>query len=160
MLPLMTLIGLTFNHVPASRGVSLLHSPEKWAAGAGLMAGIPPFRIWGVKGPFVVGKECMVELNTQGLMQQRLRLVAREPEAVTVTLGHRLEDKAHTTVHARVTPLSPDGGGFMLVLDVDGDWEVDTGLLKESLQAALWGCVDETGPGLAPLRRYREHLGL
>ena len=159
MIQWMTLIGVTFKDVPVRLGVSLLHSPEKWASGAGLMAGISPFRIEDVKGPFILGKECMVELTTQGLIHQRLRLIARQPDAVTVTLSNPWEDKSHTTVYARVTPLSTTECGFVLVLDIHGNWDVNTTLLKQSLQTGLWGCVNNTVSPLPPLLRYREHLG-
>ena len=36
---------LVFPHVPVEKGCALLHTPERWAAGAALLASVPPFRI-------------------------------------------------------------------------------------------------------------------
>ena len=36
---------LVFPHVSVEKGCKLLHTPERWASGAALLASIPPFHI-------------------------------------------------------------------------------------------------------------------
>ena len=165
-----SIVTRTSNGVPVRRGIDLLHSPEKWASRAGLLAGIGPFRVLDVRGAFTFGEECMVDGGTRGvtadypLFGPRLRLTAREPESVTVTVTDAWDDHVCGVVHAHVNPLTGGDAGLMLVLDMEGDWDgewdLDPVQLRETLRVGLWGCVDDQVPAHEALRLYREHLGI
>ena len=169
----MALLGLTVNSIPVPRGVAMMHSPEKWLSGGGLLAGVPALEIRDICGPLTVNNECSVDFGTvessydTDRFGPRLRLTATKADALTVTVTDAWDEQVKGTVMARVVPLSPKPSsahgewlGFMLVLDITSEWVVDTDQLRKCLEVGLWGCSDEDAPEREQLRVYREHLGV
>ena len=155
LLPVMTVVGFEFYHVPPSKGMRLLHSPEQWGTGVGLMAGIPSFQVVGVKGPLTLNKESMVQFDVLG---QRLRLIGKQPDMATITIGSPDSEIPHTTLVAAIRPIS--ASGFVLVLNIESSYSFDTFGLKAAVEGGLWSCVDEisslrTNP---VLQQYRDRV--
>lgn len=132
-----TMISLNFPTAKVSEGCRLIHSPEQWASGAGLIVGVTPFAIRGVSGPTCYGKECMV--NFEGL-GQRFRLIGKRRNMCTVTIANKDSDIPHTTIVAKVIPLLLKG--FRLVLYMEGEDDELLEELKPALEIGLWPCVE------------------
>ena len=150
-----SMICLNFPKAKVFDGCRLIHSPEQWASGAGLMAGISAFDLRDVRGPTCYGKECMVQFDAVG---QRFRLIGKQKSTCTLQVLSTDADMPHTTVVARVVPLLT---GFRLVLYIEGE---DDDLLEEyrsALEIGLWPCVHARPVTQDPaLVLYREKLGI
>lgn len=149
----LSMIGMNFPHLDVCDGCRLIHSPEQWASGAGLMLGVSTFDLRGIKGPVCCGKECMVQFDGVG---RRFRLVGRDKHECKVTITDTDCDTPHTTVVAKVIPLST---GFRLVLNIQdqGDEFLEQYLL--ALETALWACIHPT-PNQPQFDAYRKKLGI
>ena len=66
-----TYVSVPFRNRPYTDGTRLLHTPEQWAAGAGLLGGAPMFSLYDVEPPLVCGAERTVCFRALG---QRVRL--------------------------------------------------------------------------------------
>ena len=66
-----TYVSVPFRNIPYSYGTRLLHTPEQWGAGAGLLVGAPMFSLYDVEPPLVFGSERTVCFRALG---QRVRL--------------------------------------------------------------------------------------
>jgi hypothetical protein len=66
-----TYVWVPFRNRAYSDGTRLLHTPEQWAAGAGLLGGVPMFSLYDVEPPLVCGSERTVCFRALG---QRVRL--------------------------------------------------------------------------------------
>lgn len=153
MLPVMVLLGLQFPHTPPTTCTQLLHSPDVWANGAGLMAGIPSFEISEVQGPIRLNKECMVRFNVLG---HPVRLIGEYTDKAIITITAPDEDQPHTTIRAWVHPIGTTGSH--LVLNIETPYEIDKENLKIALQTALFSCVGDNPYPHPVLREYRALL--
>jgi hypothetical protein len=155
---MVTTIAIKFPDVLVKDGCRLIHSPEKWASGAGIMLGVSQFHLRDVRGPLCYGKECVIQFDAMG---QRFRLIGKHmyTSKLTVADTDTQTDLPHTTVMAHVLPLAT---GFRLVLDVEGDGEELLQDYQSALEAGLWPCVSGDWPvvELHPLRLYRDKLGI
>ena len=154
MLPLvlMSTIGLNFPNVPVKDGYSLIHSPEKWAAGAGVVCGLGRFDLRDVRGPVCCGKQCMVQFDALG---RRFLLLGEDPSVSRVTISID-DNEPHTTIQASILNLPQ---GIRLMLYVDGEGEHLLEECRRALQVGLWSSV-ETPPQHPVLKSYRTKLGI
>lgn len=141
-------VTLLYPRVPVAEGCCLLHTPERWASGAGLLASVPCFDITRVDKPlYLENKECVVRFQAQarGLHPaQWVQCFGRTPQSVRVSVGHLGSAEAHTHLHARVLPLGhlPEVG-FALVLQMCTELPIDGWSLREcedALHTGLWPC--------------------
>ena len=114
--------------VPVSAGVALLHEPERWAGGAGLLIGVPPFRIRKVSAPLVSDEECMVHFeaeipcnNGQRYDVKSVRCVARGPMECRLRIEDPYKFCDPTHVDVRVVPFSTKAVGLLVVADITTD---------------------------------------
>jgi hypothetical protein len=148
----MTMIGINFPHVQPNDAFRLIHSPEKWAAGAGLMLGVGRFALRDVRGPTCYGKECMVHFDAMG---KHFCLIAKEKDKCTLMVT----DDVSTTIVAKVIPLKK---GCRLVLTIEGHTDEHLHCYYSALKAGLWPCVmtDNLTDELDGLKLYRQKLDL
>ena len=154
VLPMMTLISLQFPTTPVRRMTDILHHPEAWAAGAGLMAGVPMFQLRDVQGPLTLNKESMVRFDVLG---QSVRLMGKYVDKAKITITDQDEEIPHTTIDVSVNAFN-NQGCFVVADIISEHYEFDPEMLKNSLQLGLMCCVDQTAAENPVLEMYRQKL--
>ena len=139
-----------------SQCTHLLHSPEAWANGAGLMAGVQSFELRDVKGPLSLSGEHMVWFDIMG---HPVRLIGKSRDKATITIGCTGIETPHTIIRAFVSPMGT--AGAIMTLNIESDFEIDTENLKKALMTGLFSCIDANTEGTfthPALRKYRAQL--
>ena len=149
-------------------GISLLHGPERWANGVGLLVGLPPFHIRKVSTPLVVGGECLVQFEAKmppwsGLQcdVKEVLWVAHSPKECRI----RLKDQgcAEYALHldARMVPFDSTELGVLLVLDVYTITPIEEETLQgigNALPLSLSMCNQSPTARYKGLALYRKHV--
>ena len=148
-----TRVVIPFKGVRLEDAVSLIHSPERWASGAGLMSGIDPFLYYGVSGPFVCGPERMLTFRALG---HCVRLMGYRRRQATVTITAPNGEVPHTRVSATVW--GTGGTGVTLALRIESQLDIDAVLLASAIRVGLFGCADIDFPENEAMRSYRSGL--
>lgn len=155
VLPMMTLISLQFPYTPVKTMTKIIHQPEAWATGAGLMAGVPMFHLRDVQGPLTLNRESMVRFDVLG---QSVRLMGKYVDKATITITDPDDEIPHTTINVKVNPLNKNGS--FVVAEIDTRYcNYDIDLFKYSLELAMMSCVDNTVMEHPVLETYRNNLG-
>ena len=152
MLPLIMLstIGINFPSVSPSEGCRLIHSPEMWASGAGLMLAVSPFKLKDIRGPFCYGRQCMVQFDA---LNRSFTLIGKHTHESQLKIA-LVNNEPHTTIKAKVVPLEQ---GFRLVLYVDGQGEELLEQFESTIKTGLWACVESTTEDPA-MQAYRKKI--
>ena len=149
-------------------GISLLHGPERWANGVGLLVGLPPFHIRKVSAPLVVEGECLVQFEAQ--MPPWSGLLCDVKEVLWVAHGQkecriRVSDQggAGYALHldARMVPFDSTELGVLLVLDVYTTTRIEEETLQgigNALPLSLSMCNQSPAARYKGLALYRKHV--
>ena len=155
--------------VPVSDGVSLLHEPERWAGGAGLLIGVPPFKIRKVSMPLVSEKECMVnfetEISTKGgeaYDVKSVRCVARGPHECRLRIADAYKCTEPSLVSIRIIPVGSHSQsvGMTVMAEITTD-EVITEDTFEGIRRNLALCLATCNSPVKHdkgLDLYRQHI--
>ena len=132
-------VSVPFPQVEISKALALLHGPEKWASGAGLMAAVPTFSIQQVMTPLRLHRDkVLVQFRTNS---RHVIVEAGCPYSVVVSVSKMDEDQKEAVIHARIMRYSEQRDrGFALSLKVEttanaAEWAE---ALRHSLRAALF----------------------
>ena len=154
--------------VRVSDGVALLHEPERWADGAGLLLGIPRFRIRKVSEPLVSDQECMVRFevdvpsrNGKSYEVKSVLCVARGQHECRLKIMDRYRQCYPTHIAVRVTPFSSKDVGLLVTTEVttceyisDESWEA----IQRTLPLCLGMCNKPPTNWNMGLDLYRQHI--
>lgn len=152
--PIMTLLAVQCPQIPFHKMCDIIHAPELWATGAGIMLGVPPFKIEHVTGPFSLQKECMVAFNVGA---QKVCLLGKAPDRATLTIFNPDSDLAHTEVVCNIHAICNNGSN--MVLDIKTKYEIEPSQYRMALQAGIQSLPDISKIYQHPvLKKYRDNL--
>ena len=156
MLSSIRMLTIDFPSVQVKDGCRLIQSPEKWAAGAGVMLGVGRFDLRDVRGPTCYGNECCVQFDAVG---KRFRLIGEQQNMCKLTVTDTDQPTPHATFVAKVLPLMH---GMRLVVHNEGEDDNRLEAYAAALRAGLWPCVQQTTDAveLEPFVHYRRKLGM
>lgn len=120
------------------------------------MAGVPPFEIRDVQGPFSLYSEHMVRFEVLG---HPVRLIGNSMDRATIAISSPDMEEPHTIIRAFVNPLGTTGA--LMTFNIESDFEIDTNNLKQALQTGLFSCIEADSEGFTShpvLRKYRAKL--
>ena len=152
--------------VPVSDVVSLLHEPERWAGGAGLLIGVPPFKIRKVSTPLVSEKECMVGFEVElpskraGSYDVRsVRCVARGPHECRLRIVDPYKYCEPSHVNVKIIPFQPKCVGMWVTADITTDEVISDDIfdgIRHNLALCLTTCNSPVkhDQGLELYRQY------
>ena len=153
--------------IPVSDGVSLLHEPERWAGGAGLLIGVPSFKIRKVSMPLVSEKECMVNFETEiptkdgeAYDVKSVRCVARGPRECRLRIVDAYRYTEPSLVSVRIIPLGSQKVGMTVMAEITTD-EVITEDTFEGIRRNLALCLATCNSPVKHdkgLDLYRQHI--
>lgn len=152
--PVMTLLALQCPKTPFYKMCDIIHTPELWATGAGIMFGVPPFKVENVTGPFSSHSESMVAFHVG---THKVSLSGKAPDQATLTIFHSDGEKHHTQVRCNANAMG--NAGSNLVLDVKTEHEIEPVWCRMALMAGIESLPDISVTHQHPaLRQYRENV--
>ena len=156
-------VTLLFPRLPVAEASALLHTPERWASGAGLLLSVPSFEISNAQQPLCLEEaQCVVRFHAHSsATTQWVQCYGRGPHRGRVSVGNLGCAEPHTLLAARVEPLQHVSKvGFALVLELrtklqSSDWSL--GECSEGLHVGLWPtCYGHTAVLRPELALYRK----
>ena len=150
-------VSVKFNDVMLGDAIRMIHSPERWGIGAGLMAGLSTFVPRDIEGPLIYGDECMVHFNAFG---SNIRLIGKLQLKSKVTIASPDCDIPHTTIDTIITPDHESTRALQLSMHVRSDYPIPHTAqdLRDALQLGLFSCVEPIAEEHEILRLYRQLL--
>lgn len=150
-------VNVHFKDVMLGDAIRVIHSPERWATGVGIMAGLPTFTPSDVEGPLIYGDECMVRFGAFG---STLRLIGKMQLKSKVTITSPESDIPHTIIDTTIIPDKNHTRHLTLCIHIRSEYPIPymSQDLKVALQYGLFRCIDPDINEIEKLVLYRQLL--
>lgn len=164
---------VAFPDIDIQKAITLIHSPQQWAHGAGILLGYGSFTIRHCYGPLICGKTTSLSMEvTENVSRCNMTVIFiakdRHDSSICFYRIPRSEDFAqgcnvsliHSVVKFRVYPYEPSAKGFTLSIritdnnaGINGD-ELFGKQAAELLKIGLFACIEtDVDEGLGDEKR-------